>query len=82
MSNPAFQAIAAIEFELDDLATTKDIIREFSSMAENGLLTENSLRYMLRERHNNGLVESGAVLEKGRHLIFVIPRFLKWFEVN
>ena len=51
-----------------------------------GLGTEQSFRWMLRYRHENGLIDSGAIIERKatpgskRTVLFVVlPRFVDWF---
>ena len=40
------------------------------------LITENQLRWILRDRHNNGLAP--AVKKFGKHLILHVPTFVTW----
>jgi hypothetical protein len=77
MSNPAYQDIAAQDITLDDLATPNQIIERYPEVLHSA-----RLRYLLRERDNNGLVESNAVMQKGRRLVIAVPRFLKWLAVS
>ena len=73
----AFKAIADQDITLDDLVTPNHVIERHPE-----ILNSARLRYLLRERDNNGLVESGAVMQKGRRLIIAVPRFLKWLAVT
>ena len=77
MSNTAFKTIADQTITLDDLVVPNTLIRKYPEV-----LNSARLRYLLRERDNNGLVESGAVMQKGRRLIIAVPRFLKWLAVS
>lgn len=53
-----------------------------------GLGTEHSLRWLARHRRRNGLLASGAIIEKctpgcGRPLLFVHgPRFARWLATS
>jgi hypothetical protein len=76
MTNLAFKSIAEQDITLDDLVVPNTLIREYPEV-----LSSSRLRYLLRERDNNGLVESGAVMQKGRRLVIAVPRFLKWLSV-
>ena len=76
MNNAAFKAIADQDITLDDLATPNHVIEHHPE-----ILNSARLRYWLRERDNNGLVESGAVMQKGRRLLIAVPRFMKWLAV-
>jgi hypothetical protein len=77
MTNAAFKAIAAQDIALDDLATPNHVIERHPE-----ILNSARLRYLLRERESNGLVESGAVLQKGRRLLIAVPRFIQWLAVT
>jgi hypothetical protein len=59
---------------LDDLTRPEPFATRYSDAV--GSLTR--LRYLLRHRHHNGLTDSGAVVERGRSLYIVKPRFLDW----
>ena len=76
MSNTVFKTIADQDITLDDLVTPNSVIRKYPEV-----LNSSRLRYLLRERDNNGLVESGAVMQKGRRLLIAVPRFLQWLAV-
>ena len=77
MSNIAFKTIADQAITLDDLVTPNSVIRNYPEV-----LNQSRLRYLLREREKNGLVESGAVMQKGRRLVIAVPRFLQWLAVS
>lgn len=59
---------------LDDIARPEAFARRYSDVV--GSISR--LRYLLRHRQGNGLVSSGAVIERGRSLYIVRPRFLDW----
>jgi len=43
-------------------------------------LKAKTLAYLLRNRHANGLSESGAVLRPGNEFIFVLDAFVEWLQ--
>lgn len=64
-----------------DTITTAKNLDEFSTIeqlaADNpNLITENRLRWILRERHNNGLAP--AVKKLGKNLLVHVPTFVTW----
>lgn len=63
----------------DDL-TLDDIVRPeaFARRYADAVGSLSRLRYLLRHRRTNGLVDSGAVVERGRAIYIVKCRFLDW----
>lgn len=64
-----------------DTTPTAKSLDEFSTieqLAANNpnLITENRLRWILRERHNNGLAP--AVKKLGKNLLVHVPTFVTW----
>lgn len=62
------------EVDLDDIARPEAFARRYPDV----IGSSSRLRYLLRHRQGNGLVSSGAVIERGRTLYIVRPRFLDW----
>ena len=62
----------AVDLTLDDLATPRAFAQRYPEVVG----SESRLRYLLRHREQNGL--NRAVLERGRKLWIVKPRFLDW----
>ena len=77
MSNSQLQAIKAKKYDPQDLTTPDGMSEKFPE-----ILPYWRMRYLLRDRDINGLTECGAVLQKGRRLIVVKPRFFEWLELN
>jgi len=70
---------------LDDLRTFQNFAAEFERL---GLGSEHSLRWLVRFRAENGLLESGAVIErrlpgsKRPRLFINTRRFADWFATS
>lgn len=62
------------DLTLDDLTRPE----AFAKRYPDAVGSPSRLRYLLRHRHTNGLVASGAVVERGRSIYLVKPRFLDW----
>lgn len=45
-------------------------------------LKPRTLAYLLRNRHANGLAESGAVLRPGKEFIFVLDVFVEYLKTR
>ncbi len=62
------------EIKLDHLVRPEVFARRYGDVV--GSLSR--LRYLLRHREGNGLTDAGAVIQRGRHLLIVVPRFRDW----
>lgn len=62
------------DISLDDVAAPEKFANRYPDVV--GSLSR--LRYLLRCRETNGLVAAGAVIERGRRLYIVIPRYRDW----
>ena len=45
-------------------------------------ITEQSIRWAIFNAKKNGLHESGAVVRKGRRILLVEERYLKWLGIR
>lgn len=64
--------------DLDDLARPETFARRYPDVVG----STSRLRYLLRHRECNGLTDSGAVVQRGRQLYIVKPRFRDWLINN
>jgi len=64
----------AEDIGLDDVSRPEAFARRYPDVV--GSISR--LRYLLRHRDGNGLTESGAVIQRGKSLFIVRPRFLDW----
>ena len=62
------------DLTLDDLSRPEP----FATRYPDAIGSLSRLRYLLRHRHHNGLMEVGAVVEHGRSIYIVKPKFLDW----
>lgn len=62
------------EISLEDIARPEAFARRYPDVVG----SPSRLRYLLRHREHNGLTKSGAVVERGRAIYIVKPRFLYW----
>lgn len=44
--------------------------------------TESALRWVIFNRHKNGLAESGAILRNGRRILIDADKFFAWLETR
>lgn len=58
---------------LTDLVRPADLANEYP-----GLFTAPGLRWLIRQRHRNGLANAGAVVLVGNRALLVRSRFEKW----
>ena len=60
-------------------ANIDEIVDRHSLIQENpNVLTNNRLDWWIRNRHENGLEASGAILRLGKEFFFIKPRFMTW----
>jgi hypothetical protein len=74
------------ELSLQDISPVASFIRECERA---GTATEQQIRWWLRYRNENGLLASGAVVEKRANpksrkpMLFIVrPRFIAWLANN
>lgn len=59
---------------LDDIITIDELVE-----ANNKLLTKPQLQWLCKQRRQNGLEASGAILKRGRKLYIRKKEFTQWF---
>ena len=68
-------------------ASTASALADFQRVPQfieenRGVVSEGRVRWWLRDRDENGLIESGAVVEINGHLYINVPRFVAWFQAG
>ena len=61
----------------DDLIKAEDLAKERSE-----LFTLGKLKWLIRQRHHNGLSKAGATIRCGRTILIVRSKFYEWLLAN